>query len=79
MYAIEIIKKFGGHKRFSELTGMNESTARWYSYQSRLFPAGRMEGILAAADLAGVDLSAEDLITSEEQNGEDWREAGNYE
>ena len=62
MDAIEIIKKFGGPRRFAELTGMNISTARWWAYQQKPFPSPRQRGVLVAAQKNGIDLVADDLL-----------------
>jgi len=58
-----VIDRFKGLDRFSELTGMNKNTARWWTYYSKQIPSKWLWTILEAAKKNEIELTAEELMS----------------
>jgi hypothetical protein len=62
VYIQDIIERFGGLQRFSELTGVNKHTARWWTYRAKGFPIRWQQHLLDIAKKHGINLTAEEVV-----------------
>jgi hypothetical protein len=64
IYIHDIIDRFGGLERFSEVTGVNKHTARWWTYRAKGIPQRWQSRLLDIAKHQGVSLTAEEVVNA---------------